>query len=184
MRDKAPVLCWWRPVIADPGWMTSALMWLSAAREFEGVDDVGALGLGGGAHGPVVLLGHQVVELAYRPPGGVGADADHAWCGRAVHGRPDLGVEGKVTEVVGADGHLQAVARGLSLRQVHHAGVVEQEIDRFGLGDPCVGAPDREGHFGVGSRQCVEWRSKGLRKRAAMGRSSVETQVEVRLIDR
>jgi hypothetical protein len=47
--------------------------------------------------------------------------------------------EGEVAEVVGAELQLVAVDRRLSLGRRHHAGVVDQQVDRHGLVDQLAG---------------------------------------------
>ncbi|CAL2069196.1 hypothetical protein GPN2_20966 [Streptomyces murinus] len=95
---------------------------------------VGQLGLTIGADPAVRPLPLQVVEVDRGPDTVAGAaDRHHARAGHRQHQVQQQPGEREVAEVVGAELQLEAVPGGL-LRGVHHAGVVDQQVEAVEAG--------------------------------------------------
>ena len=103
--------------------------------ELEDEHGVGQLGLVVGAPGPVAVLGLQVVEVdAFGRLVPVAADGDHPAAGPPGQGGQEPAGQREMAEVVGAELPLVALGGGLPVRDGHHAGVVDQQVQALAAG--------------------------------------------------
>jgi hypothetical protein len=138
--------------------------------QLEGEEQAGELRLTIGPHRLVAPRRVQIVEVDRAVPRGNARQRDDARVRPIAQQRHEVGRQGEVAEIVGAELQLEAIRGGLPPRRGHHGGVVDQQIETPSLPlQPCgeVGdgleageidllEPDiRGGDFGSDSRDSL-----------------------------